>query len=170
MRAAPAVQVSTRHAGFSHAGVSLALLAAAGVLVAWLVLRDAATARVLSIGATVLGLVVLSGAASLLRAVPLSLRWDTQRWHCGPVATAGEEPRAGEVDVALDLGDWMLLKFRADGANRPWHACWLGVQRRGQEGDWQALRCAVYSPRPDAGLLPGSDPAVAIQPRPQAYE
>jgi len=29
---------------------------------------------------------------------------------------------------------------------------WLPVQRRGLQAHWHALRCAVYSPRPDAGV------------------
>ena len=88
------------------------------------------------------------------RAAPLSLRWDAQRWHLGPADTAGHEPWTGDLHVAIDLGPWMLLRFKRDpstAASGP-AVTWLPVQRRGLEAHWHALRCAVYSPRPDAGV------------------
>jgi hypothetical protein len=88
------------------------------------------------------------------RTAPLSLRWDAQRWHLGPGDTAGDEPWTGDLHVAIDLGPWMLLRFKRDpttAADGP-AVTWLPVQRRGLEAHWHALRCAVYSPRPDVGV------------------
>jgi hypothetical protein len=86
------------------------------------------------------------------RPAPLSLRWDAQRWHLGPAASVGHEPRVGELRVAIDLGPWMLLRFTPDAGATGAAPTWLPVQRRGLEPHWHALRCAVYSPRPDAGV------------------
>jgi hypothetical protein len=85
------------------------------------------------------------------RPVPLSVRWDAQRWHLGPAESAGHEPWVGDLAVAIDVGPWMLLRFRPEGGVRG-APTWLPVQRRGLEPHWHALRCAVYSPRPDAGV------------------
>jgi hypothetical protein len=86
------------------------------------------------------------------RTAPISLRWDAQRWHVGPAASAGHEPWVGELQVAIDLGAWMLLRFVPDAGIRGCSVSWLPVQRRGLEPQWHALRCAVYSPRPAAGV------------------
>jgi hypothetical protein len=58
----------------------------------------------------------------------------------------------GELQVAIDLGAWMLLHFVPDVGHRACSVSWLPVQRRGLESQWHALRCAVYSPRPAAGV------------------
>jgi hypothetical protein len=86
------------------------------------------------------------------RTTPLSLRWDGQRWHVGPADSAGHEPWAGELQVAIDLGAWMLLRFVPDADVHGCAVTWLPVQRRGLAAQWHALRCAVYSPRPAAGV------------------
>jgi len=96
------------------------------------------------------GAVVLAGTG-LMRCQPLSIRWDTQRWNLGPEWSAGEEPWPGRLDVALDLGAWMLLRFQPDVATGQRRAQWVPVQRRGMESAWHALRCAVYSARPIRG-------------------
>jgi hypothetical protein len=59
--------------------------------------------------------------------------------------------------VALDVGAWMLLKFRADEAPPAAGRRWIPVHRRSAGVHWHALRCAVYSPRP----APGEPPAAA---------
>ena len=54
--------------------------------------------------------------------------------------------RSGALEVAIDLGAFLLLRI-ADGRRT---RAWLPIQRRGLEADWHALRCAVYSPPPHA--------------------
>ena len=49
--------------------------------------------------------------------------------------------RPGTLEVAIDLGSFLLLRLRGGRG-----AVWLPVQRRGLEREWHALRCAVYSP------------------------
>lgn len=49
----------------------------------------------------------------------------------------------GRVDVAVDLGDWMLLRHRAPAGR----AAWLPLSRRDHAPSWHALRCAVFDRR-----------------------
>jgi hypothetical protein len=79
------------------------------------------------------------------RLAPTSLRWDGQLWHIGLQDATGQEPLPGSVDVTVDLGAWILLRFKAEGARR---GHWLPVQRRGHELAWHALRATVYCARP----------------------
>jgi len=51
--------------------------------------------------------------------------------------------RSGAIEVAIDLGAFLLLRLDRGGA-----CLWLPVQRRGLGPKWHALRCAVYAPRP----------------------
>ena len=83
---------------------------------------------------------------------PVSLRWDGERWHLGAAAAAGQEPHAGDLSVAIDLGVWMLIRFTADDRSARPRVAWVPAQRAGHAPQWHALRCAVYSPRPDAGV------------------
>ena len=145
MRASPAFQLTIDRFGAWRAVLACAGLAAAAALAAWAASDAPFGWRLAGTGI---------GSALLLRALPmaripaLSLRWDTRCWHLGPAATRGEEPCSGTLDVALDLGPWMLLKFVQDVTQARPRVRWVPVQRRGLEAHWHALRCAVYSPRP----------------------
>ena len=95
-------------------------------------------------------------AATLVRVPAVTLRWDGQQWWLARLARSSRaaaaaqiDAVAGEIDVALDFGGWMLLRFRPISvAPRARISRWLPVQRHGLEAHWHALRCAVYSPRP----------------------
>jgi hypothetical protein len=63
----------------------------------------------------------------------------------GSQNTRGQEPLAGRVGVAVDLGAWLLLRFKAEDTLR---GRWLPVQRRGHELAWHGLRATVYCARP----------------------
>ena len=81
------------------------------------------------------------------------LRWDGALWHLADaapeVAPGPGRAQPGTMAIALDGGTWMLLRFRAaDAAGRP-RVRWLAPSRGDLGGAWHALRCAVYSPRPD---------------------
>jgi hypothetical protein len=93
-----------------------------------------------------------------LRTPALALRWDGESWWLASPAMAAE--LSGDVAVALDLGAWLLLRFRAVPrlAGRPRHV-WLPLQRAGLPAQWHALRCALYSPRPRASLPAAPDPS-----------
>ncbi|HET7795434.1 MAG TPA: hypothetical protein VFL64_18760 [Rhizobacter sp.] len=148
MHASPPFQMIVRRFGVWQAALVLLVCAAAMVLAAW---AQRAIEVHLAAVCIALAVLVLSSVATLFHALhlrPASLRWDTQRWHLGPMATAGHEPGAGRLMVALDLGAWMLLRFVPEEGSR-WHrGTWLPVQRLGHEASWPALRTTVYCARP----------------------
>ena len=153
MRAAPPVTVTLDRPRCALA----ALIALAGVALvasaawAWS-RRDAVGFAVMS--AVALHAVWTLGAA--LRRRPLSLRWDGTRWLLADGPTA--ERRPGTLAVSLDLGAFLLLRFRADAAVRR-RTRWLPAERADHPGDWHALRCAVYSPHPTAAVaVPDAPP------------
>ena len=136
MRASPAIQISLQRFGAWRAAVLL--LAAAGIatMAAWLLGREMPVSSVLMMLVAVAMVLTLTLAVSLWRVPPRRLHWNGQAWHVDEVP--------GELLVAIDLGQWMLLRFVPHGQRR---ARWLPVQRRGLEPQWHALRCAVHSPR-----------------------
>jgi hypothetical protein len=151
MRPSAAFDIELRKQGV-WSGVVLGLLglALATDLTWWWHLQLQSTPTVLAF-VVALGLVaVLLSAASLLRLSSWHLRWDGLAWTLAR-AGADDAPRlAGRLEVALDVGGWMLMRFVPSHGN-PWlRTVWLPAQRRGIEGRWHDLRCAVYSPRPDA--------------------
>jgi hypothetical protein len=152
MRAfAPAQFTVTRFGAWRWAVLVLSLLVALAVGT-WLVTQQATERGAWLPSAALVVAVSIWLLAVQPRGAPLSLRWDAQRWHLGPAASVGHEPWVGELRVAIDLGPWMLLRFEPDAGVVGATLTWLPVQRRGLEAHWHALRCAVYSPRPDAGV------------------
>jgi hypothetical protein len=156
MRASPAFQCVMNRFGVWRAGIAVAASAGVVVLLVWLASRSEPT-PLLGLAAWVGAMLVVPAVAvSLMRVPAVTLRWDGQQWWLARLtrssrAAAGAqiEAVAGEIDVALDLGGWMLLRFRPiSAARRKPSPQWLPVQRRGLEVHWHALRCAVYSPRP----------------------
>jgi hypothetical protein len=124
-----------------------ALLAAtaAASLAAWVLLHGGAEAS--TAGAASAAAALLAAAAGWLRArpEPAELRWDGQAWWL--------DGAAGRVDVMMDLGPWMLLRFRPTaGASR-----WLPVPDAGPAR--HGLRAALYSRAavraPAAPVTPG---------------
>jgi len=144
MRAAPAFQLSLqRFALWRVTVLALAALALAVILAWW-----GAQPGPRGTGVWVLALTgataALLPALWVLRQRPVELRWDGRAWQLGaPTAAA----LTGELNVVLDLGAWMLLRFKSSASSA---IVWLPVQRRGLEGQWHALRCAVYAARPAA--------------------
>jgi len=162
MRASPAFQVTIRRFGVWRSAIAALLLCAVATLAAFALAEgESAPASVRAFAVLASAGIVLAGA-TLMRCRPMSLRWDTHRWNLGPVSTAGEEPWPGRLDVALDFGAWILLRFEHDRTAGRRRACWLPVQRGGLESAWHGLRCAVYSARPaqdpDSGQRMGPSP------------
>ena len=139
MRASPACQVSLRRFGAWRIAVIALAVAGAAAMAAWLVGRDSPASAGLSMLVAAAALPMFGCAVSLWRVPAQDLRWDGQAWQL--------DAAPGELSVAIDLGAWMLLRFRPEGQRRN---RWLPVQRLGLEAQWHALRCAVYSPRPRA--------------------
>lgn len=158
MRASPAFQITIVRFGVWRTAVGAALLLALSSLAAWWAAHHDEASGVLAV-AGLAALATIAGGAGLLRCPPVSLRWDTERWHLGPASAPGEEPEAGNLAIALDLGAWMLLKFESDQRR----VGWLPVQRRGLEAQWHALRCAVYCARSASGPLAGQNPAISTE-------
>ncbi|MDP4299822.1 hypothetical protein Q8X39_04195 [Leptothrix discophora] len=81
-----------------------------------------------------------------------ALRWRGQAWE---LLSPGMPPRAGTLDVVIDLGDWLLLRHvpNAPPATpggwmaRPRQVAWLAVSAEASRPRWHALRCALASSR-----------------------
>ncbi|WP_140633058.1 hypothetical protein [Methylibium rhizosphaerae] len=145
MRTAPAVAVTVHRSPRWIGFVALLTFLALAASVAWAVAGVSPLQWLGVAGAALLGGTVL---ATERRRKPVGLRWDRQRWHLerAPWGAVRQEV-AVALQVAVDLGDWMLLRLQAGEGFRA-SRTWLAVQRTAAEGDWHALRCAVYSPRP----------------------
>lgn len=155
MRASPAFQVSLHRFGVWRSAVLLLAALGLAVIAAWLITRERPIGLAAMTAAAFAAAVSVGWAVSLAKAPAVSLRWDGQLWHLGaPAATPGDAT-PGDLHVAIDLGLWMLLRFRPAVPGHRVRAVWLPVQRRGLEAQWHALRCSVYSPRPE----PGADAA-----------
>ncbi|MDP9043206.1 MAG: hypothetical protein M3O01_00215 [Pseudomonadota bacterium] len=166
MRAAPAYQVTLRRFGAWQIAVRLLAGCTEAALLAWVLGRDPPNGfEIFAAGCA--ALVVWRCAASLTRTPAMTLRWDGQLWWLGqadtdPAGPVGPAPRPGHVQVALDLGSWMLLRFtpasaaraRWSGARMPSLVTWLPAQRAGLETEWHGLRCTVFAPLPSRAPEP----------------
>jgi len=134
VRQAPPVGVTCSCGGAWRAVQALLAGGAAAAFAGWAVLLAAAGAA--------LALPAAGGAAAVAAAAmwrrprprPVSLRWDGERWLA--------DGHAGEVNVMLDLGGWMLLRWRP-AAGRP---LWLALPAAEAGPAWPALRAALFSP------------------------
>jgi len=94
-----------------------------------------------------LGILPLLAWASAWRGEPGGrLVTDGAAWHFDDSAR-GLPAQSGQLVVAVDLGPWMLLRFRADETRLLGGKRWFALSQRDMPGDWQAFRRAVYSPR-----------------------
>jgi hypothetical protein len=143
MHATPDFRISVRRFGVWRVASAVIGVAATAVACAWVALSIEGTGAWLATAVACVGLAVTLALARPVAA--FSLRWDTQAWHLGPESSRGHEPRSGRIQVALDLGSWVLLRFSVDASRR---VVWLPVQQRGHEADWQALRRTVHGARP----------------------
>ena len=148
MRASPVIQVSLRR--FSAWRAAVALLTLAGLMVnsAWLLGREGMPVPSFAIGIVGSTLALVWLGLSLGQMPAADLCWDGQGWSLKSLLPANADPVAGDISVAIDLGAWMLLRFRPLNASRWARPNWLPIQRRGIEPQWHALRCAVHAPRP----------------------
>jgi hypothetical protein len=141
MRAFPACQVSLRRFGVWRTAVFALTAAGVATVAGWWIGREPPASIESMVLDGVAALAMLAIAASSWHVPAQSLRWDGQAWYLGEVAC--------ELSAAIDLGPWPLLRF-TPAAKAATH--WLPVQRRGLEAQWHALRCAVHSLRPRAGM------------------
>ena len=142
MRAAPPVDAAL-DAGRRERMLTVLLHALAGVaLGAWLALHAelrhiGAWAAVLGASAALLMAVGWQLARRTWPALPGHLRWDGAQWLS---VGRGRDLVLARVDVALDLGTWMLLRLHpADGGAPQWRV----ASARGAGGAWHGLRLAL---------------------------
>jgi hypothetical protein len=151
MGALPEVQVTIRDDSVWRAGVLLLTACVIGVLCAWA--ADSSRAR--NLGTTWLALSLVPAAAclgmSLWRAFPVALKFTGSTWLVWRADRAHEAPIQGDVQVSLDLGAWMLLRFIPVAQAKGARSRWLPVHSSSLAPQWHALRCALYSSRPAAG-------------------
>jgi hypothetical protein len=147
MRKSSSCVVTLRRFGIWRTSITVVAVTALAALAAWAAAMSGgppsgtpvlATALILAFGAIALAL-------SLGRVERGVLSCHDGRWAFAPERQP-ERPLSGDLRVAVDLGSFLLLTL--DGVAMGGRRCrrWVPVQRRGLEGDWHALRCAVYSP------------------------
>ena len=105
--------------------------------------------------ASITSLVALVALVAWRRARPhaLLLAWDGQRWTA--------DGCAGDLDLMMDLGPWMLLRLRPDDTTR--RAVWIPVSATDASSARHALRAALYSraAKPASDALPAAPGSAA---------
>jgi hypothetical protein len=140
MRTAPAVHLSLEADTPWRVGLCLLGAAAAASLLLWLALWSH-TPLLVALGAAAVA--ALTGAVLLWRrggGDAVTLAWDGAQWW---LRRRGEaEPRAGQMQLMVDLGAWLLLCFHpVQGAC----AHWVALSQARYRPHWHALRCALHA-------------------------
>ena len=136
MRAAPPVDVPVSTGRVERAAT--ALLYAAAALAA-----SIAAASLLDRRAAWLSLAAVAGCAAILgagvwRPPRGRLRWDGQAWSL--VHPSGQVRPLVGLQVQLDLGSWILLRWHGDGER--W-ASWASLRAAHAGAAWHGLRVAL---------------------------
>jgi hypothetical protein len=158
MQVSPSLDMTVGRFGVWRAGVAALVALAAAASAAWGFVAPAPLPVAQALGLALATGCIAASAATALRQAAVRLRWDGQRWSIAVPGAGGEPTPVDPPTVTLDLGVWMLLHLRHEGAPRRRGHVWLPVQRRGHEAHWHALRCAVYSPRPAPGGPSAAEP------------
>jgi hypothetical protein len=158
MRAAPAFQLTCGPGAAERSAVAVLAGACAAVVAAWLWSHiDAAAGPAgkgsmpwlwVGAGAALLG----SGLGWML--MPLqqgTIAWQQGRWSLQRSAAQAVE---GGLEAKLDLGSWMLLRFRPAGSGS---IIWLCVDRSGSGAAWHALRATLFAPGVAESARDGAD-------------
>lgn len=126
-------------------------VAALATLLAWVLLAPPGRLAGVRIAVALAGAATLGLALSVLRVAAGTLPWDGSAWTFADSVKAQAEPTAGERELAIDLGAFLLQRFTPHDAPGRRSERWLPVGRHGIERGWRAFRRALYSPRPAAG-------------------
>ncbi len=152
MRAAPALRVVVSRFGVWRGGVRSVGGLATVVAITWGAWHGLTTGRPdaapFLAGSAAAAALSVWGVVRLSATAAFDLRWDGLAWHLGRPSAPAADPIEGEVQVAIDLGGWLLLRFDSSPMAEERSRYWLPLQRRGLETAWHGLRCALYSPRP----------------------
>ena len=148
MRSAPPVRwVCEANAGWIAVQVTLNA-AAAAVGAGWLAaMVGFPTPFPLSAG---LAAATLAALASWrwLRHAPVAVEWNGREWSLGE----GPGRAAGQLDAMIDLGGWLLLRFRSHDATAGLPTRWLATACGGRRAAGSAFRAALYSSAPQTPL------------------
>jgi hypothetical protein len=141
MRTAPAVHLSLEADTSWRVGLCLLGAAAAASPLMWLALwllvpPLAALGVAAAVALLVAGLLWRRSGVSAR-----ALAWDGAQWWL--LARDESAPRAGRVQLMIDLGAWLLLRFRAARGDARGH--WLALSQARHRPHWHALRCALYA-------------------------
>jgi hypothetical protein len=156
MRHSPSFEIELRHFGVWRTGGAVAALGAAAGLGAWF--WQSHGGLLAAVGASVGAAMIAAAVALVRRDDPVLLRCDGRVWSATRAPGGSAVASAGQLDVVIDLGVWMLLRLRPGSGPGTGRTTWIPAQRRGHEAHWHALRCAVYSPRPTVGGPSGAEP------------
>jgi len=155
MHGSPSCTITVTRFAAWRVAVAAVLLAALASLLAWVLGSPLGADAWVRAAVAAAALVSVGLAVSLWRQAPVRLRWDGLAWAMAPAADSGAE-RPGRLEVAIDLGSFLLLRFLPAQAGRA-GGRWIPVGRAGLESEWHAFRCAVHSPVP-AGVAAASEP------------
>jgi len=158
MHGSPPCTITVARFAAWRVAVAAVACAALASLVAWLLGSPHGASGWVRAGVAVAALAILGLAASLWRQRPVRLRWDGFAWTIAPADGAAPE-RPGRLEVAIDLGSFLLLRFLPPAGAGGLAVRWIPVGRAGLEREWHAFRCAVHSPAPaGAGAAEPAEP------------
>ena len=156
MRGCPPCELTIGRSRIWRTAICLIVTLTGAVLVAWLVAAPQGGSPAVRAGIAGAVLAVVMMAASLFRPIQGRLRFTGAHWTLAPHQhkVGPGETIAGRLDVHLDLGSFMLLRFvphlRGPGCPR---ARWIPVSKSSAMGDWHGLRCAAYAQPPVADSI-----------------
>ena len=148
MVGSPAFQITVPSQSIWRGAVLALTLVVIAVLIAWAAQPGHSQGPVLRWLAFASVAVVLGLAVSLWRMPAFELGWDGERWLVSSLQPGANEPLAGYIEVHLDLGHWMLLRFIPQDRTGKARSQWLPAQRAARDPLWHSLRCALYGGRP----------------------
>ena len=149
MHGSPPCALTVARFGAWRAAVAALALAALASLVACTLTSPLGEGPWIRVGVAFAALATLALATSLWRQPGARLRWDGLAWTVEWPASA--HPVSGRLEIAIDLGSFLLLRLTPAGRSGPASVRWIPVGRAGLEHEWHAFRCAVHSPQPGAG-------------------
>jgi len=160
MHSAPPVRMSLSADSRWHAFIVICMSAAAANLAAWIGSQVSQSPTAGSVPALVSAILAGSSAWILLRRSNPGgvLTWDGAVWFWarGKVQAAPSDPLSGDVRVVIDLGTWMLVRFRPTAPPR--RVVWLPVSRRYAGALWPAWRAVLFSRPAVADPITANDP------------
>ena len=117
MHGSPPCALTVARFGAWRAAVAALALAALASLIAWTLTSPLGGGTWARAGVVLAALATLALAASLWRQPAVGLRWDGLAWTVEWPASA--HPVSGRLEIAIDLGSFLLLRFTPAGRSGP---------------------------------------------------